>query len=159
MKKSTMIMFILASISLAYADHNEHSNHHSYIGPQGPKGDKGNPGQNGAKGDTGDKGETGAAGVDGKDGLNGKDGQSCDSQTKVIGEIAVRLHDSRKFEVNAFDKYDFRGGRNHEIGLRLTYKLGKSYEEQKIERLEKIVSQLMTVAHEPRSIAIFPIQE
>jgi hypothetical protein len=101
-------------------------------------------------------------GGDGKDGLNGRDGKDADNgkiddvehrlnRTKIIAEGVLRLYDTKKFQINAFANYDVRGRKGHEIGMRLEYKVGKSYEERRIERLEQIIEQLIEVAHHPSS--------
>lgn len=107
-------------------------------GEQGPKGDKGNNGndgkdgnngQNGEKGDKGDKGDKGNKGVSG---ANGKDGKNFRARTQIIGEVGVRVFDTKRFQGQIFNAYDLRQGHNAQAGVRLLYKLGKSYEEQKI---------------------------
>lgn len=98
-------------------------------GEQGPRGDKGNNGNDGAqgpKGDKGNSGENGAKGKSGKDGLNGEDARL---RTQVIGEIGVRLFDTRRFQGQIYNAYDMRAKHNAQVGIRVLYKLGRSYEE------------------------------
>jgi len=121
------------------------------------KGAKGDTGNTGASGPKGDKGNEGVAGKNGKDGKDADMSHVDDelhkaNQTKYLAEGILRLYDSKRFDISAFGNYDFRGRRGHEIGARITYKVGKSYEERRIERLEAIIDQLISVAHEPRSV-------
>lgn len=99
-------------------------------GEQGPKGDNGNNGSNGAqgpKGDKGNEGKDGSNGSNGKDGLNGEDARL---RTQVIGEIGIRLFDTRRFQGQIYNAYDMRAKHNAQVGVRVLYKLGRSYEER-----------------------------
>lgn len=101
-------------------------------GEQGPKGDKGNngnDGQNGEKGEKGDKGDRGNRGITG---TNGKDGKNARARTQIIGEVGVRVFDTKRFQGQVFNAYDLRQGHNAQAGARLLLKLGKSYEEKRI---------------------------
>lgn len=88
-------------------------------------------------------------GPQGVAGISGKDGSSMGERTEVIGEIGVRLIDAKHYSISVFDGYDFRAGHNDEIGARLYWKLGQSYEERQIEELRKTIDELKTVAHRP----------
>lgn len=114
------------------------------VGPQGPKGDKG---------DTGASGLNGTNGVDGANGTNGKDSQvdSHFSESNLAVDAAVRLYDSKRLQLQAFNIYGlgrhrgddiFGNGHNLMYGMRLVLKLGKSYEEKRIEDLNKKISRL-----------------
>jgi len=58
-------------------------------------------------------------------------------ETKTILGGTVRLFDSRKMEVHAFDNYDVRRSHNDSFGLVVGFKLGRSYEEKMIEELKE----------------------
>ncbi len=58
-------------------------------------------------------------------------------ETKTILGGTVRLFDSRKWEVHAFDNYDVRRSHNDAFGVMVGFKLGKSYEEKQIEELKE----------------------
>ncbi len=73
----------------------------------------------------------------------------CHQKTKYIGEVGVRLFDSKLMNFQVFDAYNFRDNHNDMIGARLNFKVGKSYEEKMIEELRKIQIELMSVAHRP----------
>lgn len=110
-------------------------------GEQGPKGDKGNngndgkDGNNGQNGEKGEKGDRGNRGITGK---NGKDGKSADAaRTQIIGEVGVRVFDTKRFQGQIFNAYDLRQGHNAQAGVRLLLKLGKSYEEKRIVAQER----------------------
>lgn len=53
---------------------------------------------------------------------------------KVIADVNVRILDAKKYSVALFDMYDGRAQRNFAAGVRLTYKMGKSYEEKLLEK-------------------------
>lgn len=55
-------------------------------------------------------------------------------ETKYVLDGAVRLYDGKKIQVQAFDAYDVRHKRNFQAGVRVVYKLGKSYEEKILEK-------------------------
>lgn len=138
MKKMLLFFALLLSPVLAFSHGNGHHDD-DHTGPQGPKGDKGDKGNNGTNG------KNGVDGVNGTDGKDGLDNSKLDdaihdvNRTKVIGEGVIRLYDAKRFQINAFANYDFRGRKAHEIGARIEYKLGRSYEERRIEALEKLL--------------------
>jgi hypothetical protein len=98
----------------------------------------------GVKGDTGQQGIgiDGKNGAEGKTGTNGKDGQSIQgergkglkNQYKV--GIEFRILDTKHTTWATYMNRDFNNGIN-EVGVKLTIKLGKSYELRKIEELER----------------------
>jgi hypothetical protein len=101
------------------------------VGPQGPAGQQGLQGPSGAQG---------LAGSPGKD---GKDATSHYAGTDVVGGVVVRLLDTKRVQVQAFDDYVFdtvsnrditQTGHNSTVGARLVFKLGKSWEEELIEK-------------------------
>ena len=58
-------------------------------------------------------------------------------QMKVIADVNVRLLDTKKYSVGVFDMFDGRAQRNFAAGVRLTYKLGTSYEERQNIKLKR----------------------
>lgn len=64
------------------------------------------------------------------------------NETKVIADLNVRLVDGKRYSVSAFDMYDGAHGHNFALGARITYKLGKSYEERMIEQQSKQITAL-----------------
>ena len=55
-------------------------------------------------------------------------------KVKVMADMTVRILDTKKYTVGFFDMYDGTNQRNFAFGARLTYKLGKSYEEKQLEK-------------------------
>lgn len=55
----------------------------------------------------------------------------------------LRVFDSRKWQINAFVDYDTTRTTVSEVGIRVTYKLGKSYEETRIDELNKKLDKLL----------------
>lgn len=138
-------------------------------GKDGKRGKKGDTGEQGEKGEKGDTGETGKEGADGKDGVNGVDGEEgakgdkgdkgdrgkdVDPETvnnlqEQINQLQepkyylvpqVRVYDSKRLEVKPYAKFDVQNNFDfREAGLKVTVKIGKSYEEKLIQELaEKI---------------------
>lgn len=56
------------------------------------------------------------------------------NETKIVGDLAVQLYDSKRFSVQIFDAYDVRHGHNFMAGTRVVYKLGRSYADKKIQQ-------------------------
>ena len=142
-------VFVSAStVIMAHGNHDKNS-HDDHDAVHGPKGDKGDDGTNGTDG-------VGSPGVDGIDGQRGTDGISPSigtaegsiyhlNETKYLLQGTVRLFDSRKWGLNSFIQFDARHSRGYALGLNATYKLGKSYEEKRIARLEERLSQLKSI--------------
>ena len=120
-------------------------------GDKGDKGDKGRSGPEAPKGEPGEPGKDGAIGEDGADAnTNALEGTVRHMQeTKYILQGEIRLFDSRKFKLNVFGQYDIRHTRGHQVGIGLTYKIGKSYEERQIEKLKETIDILLKHAHYP----------
>lgn len=130
MKKTILfVSVILLSASLfAGSNHrNDNDEINIVVGQPGPKGDKG------------DQGVVGNTGKDGSD-LHGTD---------VVGQLDVRLMDDKNASLYGFLSHNFERETYSTIGLKLVVKLGKSYEEQQIEDLMKMVQELRSVAHRP----------
>jgi hypothetical protein len=60
-----------------------------------------------------------------------------DEKVKVMADLNLRILDTKKYTVGFFDMYDGTNQRNFAFGARLTYKLGKSYEESVLEKQKK----------------------
>jgi hypothetical protein len=58
-------------------------------------------------------------------------------KVKVMADLNVRILDTKKYTVGFFDMYDGTNQRNFAFGARLTYKLGKSYEEKVLQTQKK----------------------
>lgn len=61
---------------------------------------------------------------------------------KVMPEAGVRFFDSKHVSAMAYDDYDATNGRNFAVGVKVVLKLGKSYEEQRIDDLQNMVAEL-----------------
>jgi hypothetical protein len=107
---------------------------------------------NGHHHDDGEDGEDGQDGVNGTNGLNGIDGRNgidYNHRTGVGVEGVVRLYDGKRTSLELFDTYDVRARYNHFFGARFTVKIGKSYQDRRIEELERQVRILTGMAHPP----------
>jgi len=71
-------------------------------------------------------------------------------QTKYLLEPTVRLYDDKRWQVQAFDSYDVRQGMNSALGMRVMFKLGKSYEEKLLAKTNPEVARLLAanVSHD-----------
>lgn len=63
-------------------------------------------------------------------------------RVKVMPEAAIRLYDAKYLSIEAFDDYDATNGRNFAVGTKVTLKLGKSYEEKRIDAQDKEIRAL-----------------
>lgn len=132
------------------------------------KGDDGADGANGVDGENGIKGTNGADGLQGTAGtpadmskvsvnakaISANASQIADNsgriskleKTQVVIEGQVRVYDGKKWKVKLFASFSTTQSKFDKVGIKFTYKLGKSYEEQLIEeqlsRLEKVEKQL-----------------
>lgn len=61
---------------------------------------------------------------------------------KVMPEAAVRFYDAKHLSLVAYDDYDATNGRNYAVGVRVQLKLGKSYEEKRLDKQEKEIREL-----------------
>ena len=113
-----------------------------------PQGVQGVQGQTGAQGVAGQEGKQGVAGQNGTNGTNGTDA-TVDDSAKLVGDVALRLYDGKRVQLQAFDTYGYsfqsNEGRNMMYGMRLVFKLGKSYEERKLEKMEKQIELLEAI--------------
>ena len=83
--------------------------------------------------------------------MNGKDGANAGPKRALQGELDVRLLDTQHTALYAFNSYGFddspghdavMDGRSTMYGLKFVVKLGKSYEEERIDQLQKLVNEL-----------------
>jgi len=65
------------------------------------------------------------------------------TQQEVIGE--VRVFDSKKWQVNVYSTYSATRSQVTNVGVKVTFKMGQSYEDRKIEELNDKVNALMHV--------------
>lgn len=160
MKRLTLLLVIASLASVASANcgnGNDNGNGNGCSGNTGPQGPAGPTGQNGsngtnglngANGSNGTNGVNGANGTAGKDGANGKDAQVNRhfAESNLVLDTAVRLYDGKRIQLQAFNVYAlgrhqgddiFGDGHNMQYGMRVVVKLGKSYEERRIEELER----------------------
>lgn len=134
-------------------------------GVAGQNGGNGFQGEQGVKGDKGDKGNTGATGSQGVHGedvnpetvnninnninttnqnvantnnriddLNNRVGK-LEKPQAIVG-LVLRVQDSRKWQTNLFIDYSATRNAVAMYGIRFTYKMGKSYEERRLDELE-----------------------
>jgi hypothetical protein len=66
-------------------------------------------------------------------------------KVKVMADLNVRILDTKKYTVGVFDMWDGTNNRNFAFGARLTYKLGKSYEETVLEKQQLQIEALQRV--------------
>lgn len=63
---------------------------------------------------------------------------------KVMPEADIRFYDDKHVSAIVYDAYDATNRRNFAVGVKVMLKLGKSYEEQRIDELQKLVAELQT---------------
>jgi hypothetical protein len=109
---------------------------------------KGTDGANGTNGVNGVDGTTPVKGVDyndGKDGEKGQQGaqglQGKGLEDRVEGIVEVRVLDTRNTTWAVYGGHDFNNDVNI-VGAKFTYKLGKSYEEKRLELLEAKINNI-----------------
>jgi hypothetical protein len=66
----------------------------------------------------------------------------ADERLKVMPEAAVRVIDTKYLSVVVYDDYDATNNRNYAVGMRYTLKLGKSYEETRIDEQSRKIKGL-----------------
>jgi len=111
-------------------------------GNQGVQGVKGTQGEQGIKGNIGNQGIKGNKGNRGDKGAKGATGKGLRDRYEV--QLETRLIDTKKFALSNYYIYDTNND-NHCVGLKVTLKLGKSYEEKRIEDLEKKLDKLQSL--------------
>lgn len=118
----------------------------------GIDGQDGIDGKIGDKGDKGDTGKTGKNGNKGDRGLQGEQGRGLEDRYELIGE--VRFLDTRKTTWSIYAGHDFNNDVNI-FGAKCIIKLGRSYEERRLDKLEEKIRTL-TEEKEMNSIEIVP---
>lgn len=63
--------------------------------------------------------------------------------TQYIVGTEVRMYDSKKWQVNAFADYSTNRQIIDRTGIRFTYKIGQSYEEKRVDQLERKINSLL----------------
>ena len=141
-------------------------------GVQGVKGYIGNTGKNGHKGDTGNEGEQGIQGIQGLRGIIGKKGDKGALDKEQVQNIDNRINNNtsninnnkeridtleetdvcivgevdfireKNYKVGIYGKYDIRHQEIPEVGLKITVGIGVSWEQRKIEEVEKRIKSL-----------------
>lgn len=101
-------------------------------------------GCSGQQGPAGPKGDTGAQGPVGAAGAIGPAGQSYDvsmsDRTDLILGAELRAYDSQYIQLKPFIDVvaqSTAGGNVVSLGMRVQFKLGKSYEEKRLEQFER----------------------
>ena len=139
-------------------------------GVDGKNGLDGKNGKRGKKGDTGSAGENGSNGLNGNDGVNGVKGETgangkdvdpaivqaqnnkINANNKRIHQLErpqeivgaeVRVYDGKKWTITTFVDYSSTRNNVDRAGVRFTYKVGESYEERRINKLEAKVNHLL----------------
>lgn len=64
------------------------------------------------------------------------------NETKVMVEGVLRIYDAKRFTLEAFNSYDAAHSQEFAAGVRITLKLGKSYEERLLEQHKSQIDQL-----------------
>ena len=103
------------------------------------------PGLTGATGSAGADGVNGTNGKDGKDGVNGVNGRNA--MAPAIDprlDVEVREFDSKHWSVSSGVSFALQtGSARYIVTQKLTLKLGKSYEEKQMERMEQRMQKLL----------------
>jgi len=108
-------------------------------GQDGTKGDTGENGEEGKDGDVGKEGKKGTKGDKGKQGIQGEQGKGLEDRYELIGE--VRLFDTKRTTWSVYAGHDFNNDVNI-IGAKCVVKIGRSYEERRLDELEKKIDAL-----------------
>jgi hypothetical protein len=114
-------------------------------GENGQDGINGVDGKDGVKGDKGDKGDRGKKGDRGLRGFKGEQGKGLEDRYEFITE--ARLLDTKKTTWSIYAGRDFNNDVNI-VGAKCVIKFGKSYEERRIEELEKRINMMVEEENE-----------
>jgi hypothetical protein len=150
MKKLVTAVLLSALAMPLYANcGNDNGNGNGCSGETGPQGPAGPTGPQGTPGTNGNNGTNGANGATGATGAQGPKGEAYSPRAAMLGGIAIRLFDTKRVSLFAFDDYQFdplpghdligSGAHNNSYGARLVFKLGSSYEEREIAKLKKLL--------------------
>lgn len=93
-------------------------------------------GEKGDIGKTGNKGKNGERGIQGEKGLQGK---GLKDRYEIQGEI--RISDTQRTSTAIYGIHDFNND-IQTVGIKFTWKLGKSYEEKLLDELEQRIKEL-----------------
>jgi hypothetical protein len=139
-------------------------------GDKGDVGPAGQDGLDGAIGPQGEQGVVGNDGLNGNDGINGENGKDVDPATvtnltnminqnteginnandritkledtqQIVG-AEVRIHDSKKWTVTLFADFNIVRNTVDRQGIKFTYKMGESYTDKEMKRLETRIQAL-----------------
>lgn len=137
------------------------------VGPQGPQGIAGQDGLNGVdginglngidgaigpqgeKGNMGDKGDEGKTGKQGEQGPQGLQGKGLKDRIELIGE--VRILDTKKTTWSVYAGQDVNN-RASIVGAKVVFKLGSSYEQRELEKLNARLDKLEGTKQEQERI-------
>ena len=133
MKKILLIAIVLAMSTPLFAG----GGHHGTPGPRGPQGP------------AGPRGPQGEAGLNG---LNGTNGQDASTETKVLLSGDLRIWDLKHASLYFFDNYNWFDRHNDSFGVRVSFKLGDSYEGRQIKELRDLYGSLFTAMQESMAI-------
>ena len=129
-----MKLLIVLALLLGYVGSAEawwwHHKPEPVVGTQGPKGDPGDS-------------IVGPAGVDGRDGRDGRDIRN--GATTVNLGVNVRWLDFKHADLSSGYRRDVKHGGNTIDALILGIKVGKSYEQKRIEALEKKLERALVI--------------
>jgi Collagen triple helix repeat (20 copies) len=121
-------------------------------GPIGPKGATGATGNNGTNGTTGAQGAAGSNGTNGATGAKGTTGNTgatgatgpqgvgVNPATQFAFNVGVRILDEKYASVVMYDKYSLSDSHNAEVGTMIMFKIGKSYEQRRLDKLEHLLN-------------------
>jgi hypothetical protein len=70
-------------------------------------------------------------------------------ETQYVFGLNMRVFDSRKMSWNVFANYSANRSKLDRVGVELTLKFGKSYEEKQIEELRAEIAELKALLHFP----------
>jgi len=76
-------------------------------------------------------------------------------ETQYVVEGQVRIYDSKKWQVNPFARYNIGRNRIDTVGVRFTYKFGRSFEEKLIEEQNKrlkILEKQLEIRKQPKVV-------
>ena len=132
MKKGLLIATMLLMSTSLFA-----GGHHGHRGPRGPQGP------------AGPQGPQGEAGLNG---LNGTNGQDASTETKILLSSDVRIWDLKHASLYFFDNYNWFDRHNDSFGVRVSFKLGDSYEGRQIKELRDLYGSLFAAMQESMAI-------
>jgi Collagen triple helix repeat (20 copies) len=140
----TLFSLLLAVPLLGYAEEGGHeeTGPQGQQGAQGPKGDPGSNGHNGTNGTPGAAGSQGVAGDKGSTGDTGAIGpQGTSADVPSIDPrlgVEVREYDSKHWSISSSASFGMSNSTaRYIVEEKLTLKLGRSYEERRIDELER----------------------